>query len=41
MNKLFNSLPFFVKIAWIAIKCTIVLFAIFQATNVTVLYQGF
>lgn len=29
------------KIVWIGIKVAIVLFAVFQATNVTILYQGF
>lgn len=28
-------------ILWMAVKIAIVIFAIFQATNVTVLYQGF
>ena len=29
------------KILWMALKLAIVLFAIFHATNVTVLYQSF
>lgn len=41
MNNVFEKMPIAVKIIWIAIKCAIVIFAIFQATNVTVLYQGF
>lgn len=30
-----------VNILWLAVKIAIVIFAIFQATNVTVLYQSF
>lgn len=30
-----------IKIVWISIKVAVVLFAIFQASNVTILYQGF
>lgn len=29
------------KILWLTIKLTVVLYAVFQATNVTILYQGF
>lgn len=29
------------KILWIVVKAAVVIFAIFQASNVTVLYQGF
>lgn len=29
------------KLLWIAVKAAIVVFAIFHATNVSVLYQGF
>lgn len=39
-NKLSN-LPISLKIVWMAIKLAIALFAIFQASNVTILYQGF
>lgn len=41
MNNLFEKMPTIIKIIWLALKCAIVIFAIFQATNVTVLYQGF
>jgi len=41
MDKIFEKMPFFTKIIWIAFKVAIVVFAIFQATNVTILYQGF
>ena len=41
MNKLFEKMPEWMQIVWIALKCAIVIFAIFQASNVTVLYQGF
>lgn len=30
-----------IKVVWLGIKAAIVIFAIFQASNVTVLYQGF
>lgn len=29
------------KLIWIGFKIAVVVFAIFQATNVTILYQGF
>ena len=29
------------KVVWLSIKAAVVIFAIFQASNVTVLYQGF
>lgn len=29
------------KIVWMGIKVAIVLYAIFQASNLTILYQGF
>lgn len=36
-----NNTQIIVKIIWMAIKLAIVVFAIFQASNVTILYQGF
>ena len=41
MNKIFEKMPFFAKIIWVSFKVAIVAFAIFQASNVTILYQGF
>ncbi len=41
MTQLFEKMLDPVKLVWLGIKLAIVLFAIFQATNVTVLYQGF
>lgn len=41
MNKLFEKMPFFTRVIWVAFKVAIVVFAIFQASNVTILYQGF
>lgn len=38
---IFEKMPDAVKLLWLAVKTAVVLFAIFQATNVTVLYQGF
>lgn len=38
---LFEKMPDGIKIFWLAFKTAVVLFAIFHATNVTVLYQGF
>ena len=38
---LFEKMPDAVRILWLALKAAVVLFAIFQASNVTVLYQGF
>ena len=41
MKKYFAKMPDGLKIVWLALKLTIVLFAIFQASNATILYQGF
>lgn len=35
------NLKYVGKLAWIGVKIAIVLFAIFQASNLTILYQGF
>ena len=29
------------KILWLTLKLTVVVYVVFQATNVTILYQGF
>lgn len=41
MKKWFEKWPLPVQILWISLKVAIVVFAIFQASNVTILYQGF
>jgi hypothetical protein len=41
MKKYFIKMPDGLKIIWLSLKLAIVLFAIFQASNVTILYQGF
>lgn len=41
MTRLFSKMPLMVQILWIALKLAIVVFAVFQASNVTILYQGF
>lgn len=41
MSKLFSKMPLMVQIIWMALKLAIVVFAVFQASNVTILYQGF
>ncbi|MDD3412977.1 MAG: hypothetical protein PHY47_03155 [Lachnospiraceae bacterium] len=41
MKKHFAKMPEGLKIIWLALKLAIVLFAIFQASNATILYQGF
>lgn len=38
---LFQKMPDGLKIFWLALKVAVVLFAVFHATNVTILYQGF
>lgn len=40
-SKIINKIPFPIQIVYIALKIAIVVFAIFQASNVTILYQGF
>ena len=41
MDKLFDRLSVPLRLLWLALELAAVLFAIFQGTKTTVLYQGF
>ena len=36
-----DKMKFVLRILWIALKLAVAIFAVFNATNVNILYQGF